>query len=331
MKTLNVACVGGWHVHYKHFSEKIVKIPGCHLVAVWDDDLERGKAWADDMGCKFEPDYDKILEDTGIDAVIISVGTVQHAKMIVPAAKVGKHIYVEKALASTNEDAYAIQEAVHAAEEKYGIHFTMADPVKRNSLVFAKQMADEGKLGTLTNVRMRNLHSGALEGTALPRFYDKKQAGGGALIDMGCHCIHVLHWFLGKAISAYALFDEYTPEAKENGIDENTIAIYKFESGAIGAVETGWIHPGYQYAVDVYGTKGCVHINHNEVRYHLDEGDWATVPQDELPEGVLYPLNYWVNSIFNDTPNEEYGIDEAVVLTEMITAAYRAKGKEMPV
>ncbi len=329
MKKINAACVGGWHDHYQHFSEKLIKISGCTLAGVWDDDLKRGKAWAEAMDCRLFSEYEEILEDKNINSVIISASTADHAKYIIPVANAGKNIYVEQALSTTNEDAYAMQEAVHQAEKKYGIHFAMANPIKRAPMVFAKQLADEGKLGVLTNLRIRTLHDNVLRGTQPPWFYNIDESGGGAMINMGCHGVKILNWFFGKPISACALFSSFTDIAKKNDIDENTISIYKFKNGEIGSVETGWIHPKYHNALDVYGTKGCVCVTGKEVSYRLDDGDWVTVPEEELPEGVLYPLNYWVNSIINDTPNEEYDIDEAVTLTEMITAVYQSKGKEI--
>jgi hypothetical protein len=81
----------------------------------------------------------------------------------------------------------------------------------------------------------------------------------------------------------------------------------------------------------LFGTKGCILIAGEDVSYTLEIGKPVSVTREEFPAGQPHPLNYWVESILNDTPNELYGVDEAVDLVKMATAAYRSVSKETPV
>lgn len=322
MKHLNLALVGCWHVHGFDFAKKAAARPDCTVTAVCDGRPE----WAEALHCRLEPSYEALLRDPALDGVIIAASTRAHEELIVQAARAGKHVFVEKALAVSDRAAYAIRDAVLAA----GIHFTMSDPAMKAPQMLAKQLADQGRLGQITNVRMRTTHANAYHGCALPAFYDCAESGGGALIDMGCKAVHVLYQLLGRPEGVCAVTRQYTQAARDTGADENTVAVYRFPGGAIGVAETGWYGEKYQLAMDVYGTEGCVCQRDDRVSCRLAGGGWVDVPPDQLPDPMDYPLTYWIESILNDTPNEKYTVQEAVCLTEMITAAYRAAARLEP-
>lgn len=63
MKDINVAMVSKWHVHAPDFAEKLLTYPGVHITAVWDEDLQRGQEWADELGAQFFPDYEALLDN----------------------------------------------------------------------------------------------------------------------------------------------------------------------------------------------------------------------------------------------------------------------------
>ena len=253
---------------------------------------------------------------------MITAATADHGRLITAAAAAGKHVFVEKALAVSNQEAYEIREAV----EKNNIHFTMSDPVMKGPQMFVKRLTDEGVLGKITNARVRTVHPLGIMGMHKPQFYNRTESGGGAMIDMGCKAAHTLYELFGKPVRVCAMFQSYTEMDQENGIDENAVAVYEFGGGVLGIAETGWASPKYQYALDVYGTEGCVSVSDAEVRYRLNTGSWITVPEESLPDPMIYPLTDWIDSIRNDRPARNCGIEEAVHITEMITAAYRSEG-----
>lgn len=333
MKKLRIACCGGWHSHAKDFPmDRAPKFCGDlphEFAAVWDDDPVRGQAWAQEMGCRFEPDYGALCADKDIDGFLITAGTTKHAELAIPAAEAGKHIFMEKALAVDPSEAQRIREAVKRA----GIHFTISDPVEKPALVYAKKLMDDGVLGDITGIRYRTCHAFGLTDHALmERFYTKPEAGAGTLSDMGHHAVHVLLWFLGRPDRAMGVFSRYSETGKANDVDDMASALFHFPSGAIGTAESGWLCPGGQNIFELYGTKGFLRWDCDGLRYRFDpEGSWTTVPDSELPPAPVYPLRYWMESVLNDTPNTQYTIDEAVDVTAMIAAAYRTDGKGEPI
>ena len=331
MDKLRIACCGGWHSHAKDFpmDRAPVKCKGLpyEFVAVWDDDPVRGKQWAEEMNCRFEPDFGTLCRDSDIDGFIITCGTTKHADLAVKAARAGKHIFMEKALAADPGEARAIRDAVKRA----GIHFTISDPVEKPELCYAKKLMDDGVLGDITEIRYRACHAfGLTDPVLMNGYYTRSEAGGGALYDMGHHAVHVLYWFLGKADRAMGVFSRFSEKGKIRDIDDVTAAMYHFPSGAIGIAETGWLAPAGRSLFEIHGTKGFLQWDRDDglLRWRSDvRAPWTVVDKNELPPEPMYPLRYWMESVLNDTPNIQYNVDEAVAVCEMIHAAYQTDGQ----
>ena len=336
MKYLNIAHAGADHTHYPHFLEYTSQTPYAKIAGVFDYRPEKAKKWAEVIpGTKVYDSYEAMLTDPSVDGIVITASPLLHEEYIIKAAKAGKHCYAEQPLSVSVDAAERIRDAVKEA----GIHFALANPVKRPSKVFAKKLADSGLLGNILQVRYRGCHDNGLL-MSQGKFedfrycYDKKQNGGGSMTNMGSHGVKLLRWFLGNPVSVCSQFSSFTPEGKENGIDENAVVIFKFANGALGTIETGWVHPRFQgqAGFEVHGTLGSVVERPDGVYYRFvdDHRGWVHVPDKLLPAGVPSTITYWVDRIWNDLPDDEYGIDEAVELQKMICAAYEAEGKEVP-
>ncbi len=315
---INIAMVSAWHVHAKGYAREISEIPGCKIVAVWDEDEVRGAQWAQELGCKFVSDYDELLKDSSIDAVAVCAPTNMHAEVILKAAKAGKHIFSEKVLTLTTEDAVKIKNEI----EKQHLHFTISFPHKRrDSMQFVKQLIDDGKLGTVTYARVRNCHSGSINNWLPPHFYSREQCGGGAMVDLGAHPMYLIAWFLGKPISVQSLFSNVTDRA----VEDNAVCLVKFENGAIGVSETGFVSRCDRFTVDISGTDGAVSVANDDVWYSsVSDTDSKWVKAEYNQKNLPSALQYWTDSIKNNTVNTLYAIDDAITLTSMMEAAYKS-------
>lgn len=325
MKTVRIGCAGEWHSHGKDFARRLADDPRCIVTTIWSDCLKTGQEWAQAQGCRFEPDYDAFLDD--VDAVILISSTASHREMICRAANKGKHVFVEKALTVSDEDAEAIRDAVHSG----GIHFTMSDPVMKAPVVWAKQCIEKNWLGQIKEVRAKMVHDSALSGDAIAQFFQVTESGGGVMIDMGCKAVHTLHYLLGMPESVRAEMSYQTQRSKDTGAEDNALAVYRFPGGITGIAECSWTTPRNQMAVELYGTNGTISIVDWVAHYRFNGEDWNTMDPADLPPAAQHPLFYWMDSIVNDTPNTLYDIDQAVCLTKMITAAYRSCGNEIKI
>lgn len=313
---MKIAVVGAWHVHTMEYAETIQKHPAAELACLWDDDHQRGKATAEKLGIPFVADLETIWNDNTIDGVQITAATAQHTEILLAAARAKKHIFTEKVLTLTNEDAQKIAEAVKAA----GITFTISYPHKTwPTLKAAKAILDSGKLGRITYARVRNAHNGSSADWLPPHFYDETQTGGGAMIDLGAHPMYTLSWLMGKPVSVVSQFTQVT----NRGVEDNAVSVLEFEGGAIGVSETGFVTTGNPYVLELSGTEGSLMVHNDTLEVACKDTAGKLLPCTDLPAADPLPLNAWLDAL-NGQGEAPNGIDEAVELTRFMAAAYES-------
>ena len=316
---MKIAMISGWHVHAKGYAREALAIPGVEIKTVWDEDPVRGAKWAEELECDFVADYDAIMADEEIDGIVIDAPTSMHADLMIRAAKAGKHIFTEKVLTLEPEDAEAVRDAV----KESGIRFVISFPHRaRRDLLFVKKLAEEGTLGTLSYARVHNCHNGS-SGDWLPLFfYDPTQTGGGAMVDLGAHGMYLLPWLLGEPLTVQSTFTE----ASGRGVEDNAVSVLTFPGGAIGVSETGFIHGNDPMTIELVGTKGTVIVRGKEPVKLCGEctnGEWEEIPEDKLPVALPSAMQQFVNAFELDM-DTLFDIDDAVALTKVMKAAYKA-------
>lgn len=316
---LRVAMLSGWHVHARGYANQLKNMPDVEITAVWDEDSQRGKSWADELGADFEPELDALLQRDDVDGVVVTAPTNMHRDIMVAAAGAGKHIFTEKVMALTVQECNDIAEAVKKADVKFCICFPhRIEPAN----LFAKTAIDNGLLGDVTLVRVRNAHDGTSANWLPEYFYDPIQCGGGAMMDLGAHPMYLCRWLLGEPKCISAMFNSFTAKP----VEDNAVAVIEFKNKALAIAETGFVSSHSPFSLEVYGTAGSLLIGGVDGKVHLhsdiastDMKGWL-VP-DSLPERLPHPIEQWVNGILHDTPIS-FGIDEGIQLTELMQAAY---------
>jgi len=199
-------------------------------------------------------DWREMVASDGIDAVAIATPNDVHAEIAVAAARAGKHVLCEKPLAMSLAEADSMVEACRAA----GVVLMYAE-----NLVFVpmyqrvKELAQRGHVGTPFLVKQAQCHGGPYS----PWFWDVERAGGGVVLDMGCHSIHSICWTIGAWPEAVtATMGRYAHAEKGLGEDHSTVILH-FPGGAIGIAENSWAMPGGNDYLEVYGPKGRLVAN----------------------------------------------------------------------
>lgn len=315
---LKVGLVSRWHVHADEYAEAVMKYENAEIAAVWDENAERGKKWAERLGCRYFGDYGMMLRKGGIDAVVIASPTAMHPSLMLKAAKAGKHIFTEKALTvKLNES-----KKIAAAVRENGVRFAISFPHKsRSELIFAEDAVKSGRLGKITYARVRNVHNGASAGWLPDYFYDETLCGGGAMIDLGAHPMYTLEMLLGKPLFVQSLFADVT----KCGVEDNAVSLIEFESGAIGVSETGFVSEYNPYTVEISGTEGYLAIRGSKVLIADKSTNGRLTEVTELPEAKPLPIVQWLDwcSSSGNAP-EGILIDDAVMLTALTHASYKA-------
>ncbi len=319
---LHAAMLSKWHVHAPGYANQLKNSGKVAIKAVWDDDVSRGKAWADELGAEFIPDLNVLLARGDIDAVFCDAPTTAHKDLILAAAKAGKHIFTEKALCPTVADCMEVKKAV----EEAGVIFTISFPERFAPIFkFAQRMIAEGAFGRISTIRRRKAHSG-VSGNWLPAYwFEEKDAAGGAMMDLGCHPMYDLAYFGGKVKRITGMFN--APLGSK--VDENAVAIAEFENGIIGIAETGFMSYASPDVFEIYGTEGTLIAYGSDVKFRSAKlapytNDWI---RPTLPEGGPSPILQFVDACIAKSASPALcTVDDAIDLTRMLENAYIADG-----
>lgn len=329
---VRLALVGAWHVHTSGFLNRISQMnPGqVEWVAVWDQDPVRGRQFADRLGVAFEPDYQKVLDNPRVDAVMIEAETSLHQDLIIRAARAKKHVFTDKILTPRVADGLRIKEAIERAGVKFVIsHESM--PV--GSYQFARKLVMDGRLGDVVSIHFRRAH-GMAKGNGLPAsWWDPSVAGGGALIDLGVHGMGLLTYLGGAPVRVTATMRHRTKRAVE---DTATILV-EFENGAIGTAHTDMVTNIQENLLEVVGTDGMLVVVGTEGKetVYLNSKliperakGMTVVPPSEYAADGKYPINTFIDFVYDRSNTAQYltgtglDIDTALRIVAISEAAY---------
>ena len=316
---VGIAMLSFAHVHAESYAKQVLEQPDAKLVAIWDEERERGREFAEKFNVPFEPDLDKVLNMPEVDAVVVNTPTSMHPEVIIASCQAKKHVFTEKALAITVKDADRIVEAVRSS----GIKFMISLPSRcRPENLFVKKVIEEKLIGDITLARLRVAHSAALDYWWKPGnwFRDPVRAGGGAFIDLGCHTLDLALWFLGRPRSVTARLTNFLGKYE---VDDNSVALVEFRNKALGILDVSWVHRSGSNPVELYGTEGSLVINSvNQgisitstklLPYGIDT--WVTPTM--LPDPLPSPMRQWLDAIIKNS-QPYITVEDGRNLTELI-------------
>ncbi len=313
---MKVAIFGVWHVHATDYTKKAQEYG--EVIGFY----ERDDALADAFAKQFDvPRFEsaEALLASDAEGVIVCSASCDHAEDMIRIANAKKHIFTEKVLALTDADCARIEEAV----VQNGVTLTISLFQKYvGSRIAVKEIAASGELGRLNYMRFRNCHSGSTQNWLPAHFYNAKQCGGGAMIDLGAHGMYLTEWILGMPVAASSAFtlaceDAAVKEKNVDGVEDNAVTVMRFENGAIAVNETGFVSNYSPAVLEVYGEEGYVRMENNRVVKCTQKTGGAVV---EVEVGADQPLPIVQFLTGNILPG--CGLAEAKALTHMMTLAY---------
>ena len=245
------------------------------------------------------PKYTSIMkeaiEDPETEVVVVGLPNYLHKEAILMACAAKKHILCTKPLAMNASEAKEILDSV----EKAGVfHGYLEDLVYTPKTLKAIEMVKNGSLGRILWTRSREAHPGPHSAW----FWDRKLSGGGALVDMGCHCIEIGRSFIGKDVKPLEAMCWADTQVKPIEAEDHAIALIKYESGAISQVEVSWnFRGGMDLRDEVSGTEGTLRLDHwlrtgFEV-FTTGKTDKYVSEKAESDNGWLFPVGDEVHAL----------------------------------
>lgn len=196
------------------------------------------------------------IEHPDTDVVVVGVPNFLHEEAIRLTAAAGKAVLCTKPLGRTADEARRILEMVEQAGVFGGY---LEDLCYTPKSLKAVKAVRGGAIGDVTWVRSRETHPGPHSAW----FWDGRLTGGGAIIDLGCHCIEIIRNFVGKGNRPVEVMCHTDTFVHPIDDEDNAVALIHFESGAIGQFEVSWtFRGGMDLRDEVAGTHGTIWLNH---------------------------------------------------------------------
>ncbi|MBR2452513.1 MAG: Gfo/Idh/MocA family oxidoreductase [Clostridia bacterium] len=308
------------------------------LIAVMDTNKEAAERCKEKYNAKYAFDnYEELLALDEIQAVYIASPVFCHKEQAFAAAKAKKHILIEKPMALTSEESVEILDACKKEGVKLGVGLMMRFAAYHQEM---KKLVSDGKLGDIVSMRAQ-----------LTCWYpdipgnwrqNKDLSGGGALMDMGIHCIDLLQYITGlKAVEVTGFAGTQT---FSYNADDSSAIVMKMDNGAFAMVDANFNIPdaAAKCKLEIYGTKGSImaegtisQVEGGDVSVLISDdslGYDAAQNRDELVPvkldvelGNMYTkeIESFGNAVLNGTAPEITG-EDGINVQKIVENAYKA-------
>lgn len=283
-RSIGVGVIGfGWmgrvhsqaYARVRHHFPDLALVP--ELVAVADEVPGRAEQAAAQFGFTTAVrDWRDVLADSRVGAVSVTAPNWLHREIGVAVAEAGRHLWIEKPVGLTADDARAVADAARTAGVQSAVGFNYRNAP---AVALAREMVASGEIGRVTHARFRFLSDyAASPDGALTWRYERARGGSGVLGDLASHAVDLVRFLLGDIVSVVADSAVFLPErARPTGAtaghsrvvggemgavenDDYVGALLRTASGARVVLEASRVAVGEQntYGFDVHGTTGAV-------------------------------------------------------------------------
>lgn len=301
---------------------------------------ENAKKFAEDYQCDYySTDMEAAVSHPDTDVVCIALPNNLHEAAVMLCCKHKKAVISTKPLGRNAAEALRMLKAV---EEAGIFHGYLEDLVYTPKFLKAYSSVLNGALGRILWAKSRETHPGPHS----EWFWDKEQAGGGCILDLGCHCIEITRSFIGKDIKPIEVMCWADTQVKPIDAEDHAIGLIKYENGAIAQFETSWtFRGGMDLRDEVMGTEGTIWIN-NFLRtgfemFTTGKGADYVAEKAESDKGWLFPVgdevndlgyNHMFTEMFNcietgRQPREDFY--DGYIVNAIIDAAYKSAATKL--
>lgn len=325
--TLAIVGSGEFGTRYAH---SLRSIPGARIRWICDRNRDKAERLAHGIeGCQIATDVETLCSDPGLDAVIVVTPEASHRVIAEPALKAGKHVIVEKPLATKAEDAQAI---IAAASESGKLLMTAF--LLRFDYRYARLQQRLADIGIV-----RNMYAYRNFDRDLFSLYSRTHS----FVENAIHDIDLILWY---AQSRVVRAEGYCRNTLGRENPDVNWGVLEFENGAIAVLQTSWLYPPQKHetlqwntGIQVMGDRGVLEVRFDADGYRahteelgqvvLDQTGWATI-HDE-PRGAFGAmLRHYIaclrgDAIYQGTPPDQAAESMRVALMLVESAGRRAQ------
>jgi predicted dehydrogenase len=305
------------------------------IVTIYSRREESAKKFAADYAVPYWTiNMEEAIVRPEVDVVCVSLPNNLHEAAVMLCCKHKKAVIVTKPL---GRNAVEAKRMLDAAEKAGIFNGYLEDLVYAPKFLKAHEMVRKGALGRILWAKSRETHPGPHS----EWFWDLEQAGGGCILDLGCHCVEIARGYIGKDIRPVEVMCWADTQVKPIEAEDHAIGLVKYENGAIGQFEVSWtFRGGMDLRDEVMGEEGTIWIN-NFLRtgfemFTTGKGGDYVAEKAESNSGWLFPVGDEINELgynhmFTDmfscledakAPKETFY--DGYVVNSILDAAYRS-------
>jgi len=320
MERIKIGVIGLGAIGQKH-CEALARVEQAELTSISDVNESVLAKTASTFNARAYKDYHEMIADESLEAVVVATPDEIHKAPCIDAAKAGKHILVEKPIATTIQDAQEIITTAEYEKVKLMVGFSLRFDLHYMTV---KKSVSDGQLGELISVFSRRLN--------IITQADRINGRCGVLHFLGIHDFDALRWIVNsKPVSIYA--EESTAVSKKYPQDNETFSIIRFANGVRACAHIGWNlplqHPGGRdFKFDVIGTKGALYLDQMRQGIEIYSENFSKFPS--VNSGLFNEDRTFVECILKDTPTPSTGADGLAAL-KMVLGAVESIETGLPV
>lgn len=252
MKTVRIAMLGCGFVA-EFYAQGLRDVAGQELIVAASRNEDSARRFASRWNVpEVTTDFDRVIARDDIDLYLIALPNFLHKEIALKLARARRNQVCTKPLARSGEEARAMLDAVSEAGALHGYAET---EVFAPAVVRAREIVSRGSIGNVLWVRSRESHFGPHSAW----FWKPELAGGGALLDMGCHCIEAARYFIGKETRPVEVMAWAGTLHHQTPLEDNALALLHFENGSVSHLEVSWTsRGGLDLRNEVHGTEGAI-------------------------------------------------------------------------
>lgn len=335
MKTIHIAMLGSGFVA-EFYMQGLRNVNGQQVVVNYSRSEKRAAAFGKKWGiAERSTSLEAVIDRNDIDLFLIALPNEEHLPAAKALARARQNQVCTKPLGRNRREA---KEMLAAAKKSGAMHGYAETEVFAPAVVKARQVIEQGGIGRVLWVRSRESHSGPHSA----HFWDIEKTGGGALNDLGCHCIEAARYFYGKEdkiIEVMAWGDRLVHHKKTQG-EDNALLVLRFSSGGIAHCELSWTTlGGLDLRNEIHGSGGSIFTDvtrqtpiitftTKSAGYVIEKADidmgWTRpLPEEAFAYGYQAEMRHFVECVRDgETPRETY--EDGYAVNCILDAGYES-------
>ncbi|HXJ37696.1 MAG TPA: Gfo/Idh/MocA family oxidoreductase [Bryobacteraceae bacterium] len=317
------------------YMQGLSNVHGHEVVINYSRTAERARAFAERWRIPEYTNSQAVIAREDIDLYIIALPNEEHVAVSLALSAAGRNQVCTKPLSRNREESRMMLEAALASGAMHGYAET---EVFAPAVVKAKEMVDNGGVGRVLWVRSRESHSGPHS----PHFWDVENTGGGALNDLGCHCVEAARYFFGKhdrVTEVMAWGANLVHRDKTRG-EDNALLLLQMASGGVAHCELSWTTKGgLDLRNEIHGSEGSIFTDVTRQTpiatfttkpsgYVIEKADidfgWTRpLPEEAFAYGYQAEMRHFVECVRDGvTPRETY--EDGYIVSCILDAGYQS-------